>query len=118
MKTETAIVIGAITVTAIVGGVYLLNKSKGAPTPSPTPSPSGVNSLLLSGPTSATVNTPVTYTVVAYDVNNNPVPNIPVTLVDLTTNISSQATTDTTGMAIFSVTFSSPGTYTLQAYCC
>jgi hypothetical protein len=56
--------------------------------------------------------------VVAYDVNNNPVSNIPVTLVDLTTNTSSQATTDTTGMATFSVTFSSPGTYILQAYCC
>ena len=111
MKTGTAIVIGVATLTVIGIGAYALSK-KVVGTPTPT-----VSSLQLSGPTSATVNTPVTYTVVAYDQNQNPVPNISVTLTDLTTGSTSQATTDTTGTASFSVTFPSAGNYTLQASC-
>lgn len=115
---------GGVAITAIAGIALLASKSK-ASTPSGGSSggssgTSGTNvaNLQLTGPTSVNVNIPATYTVVATDNNNNPVPNAKITLSDLTTGTSSAAITDSTGTASFTVTFNNPGTYVLQASCC
>jgi protocatechuate 3,4-dioxygenase beta subunit len=116
-STVVAIIAGA----GLVGGVvYLATRSK-AQAPSPTPTPTGTvpASINLTGPTTATPGSTITLTAVVLDANGNPVPNYTTYLDSITTNQTSQATTDSTGTATFSITFPSnaSGDYTFQAYC-
>jgi hypothetical protein len=119
-STVVAILAGA----GLAGGViYLATRSK-AQAPSPTP-PGGTTGatvpakINLTGPTTATPGSTITLTAVVLDANGNPVPNYTTYLDSITTNQTSQATTDSTGTATFSVTFPSNaiGDYTFQAYC-
>jgi hypothetical protein len=119
MKGSTVVAI--LVVTGAVGGVvYLATRSK-AQAPSPTPSPTGTvpAKINLTGPTTASAGSTITLTAVVLDANGNPVPNYTTYLNSITTNQTSQATTDSTGTASFSVTFPSNafGDYTFQAYC-
>jgi len=113
------------TVIAIVGGIgvagaviYLATRSK-AQAPSPTPTGTVPAKINLTGPTTASPGSTITLTAVVLDANGNPVPNYTTYLDSITTNQTSQATTDSTGTASFSVTFPSnaSGDYTFQAYC-
>jgi hypothetical protein len=70
-----------------------------------------VKTLVLTGPTTVKVNTPVTYTATAYDANNNPV--LGATVFFFFTN--SESITDANGQATTTVTFPTTGTWKLQA---
>jgi hypothetical protein len=110
-STVVAILAGA----GLVGGViYLATRSK-AQAP-PTKVPASIN---LTGPSTASPGSTITLTAVVLDANGNPVPNYTTYLNAITTNQTSQTTTDSTGTASFSVTFPSnaSGDYIFQAYC-
>ena len=114
-STVVAILAGA----GLVGGViYLATRSK-AQAPSPTPTGTVPAKINLTGPTTASPGSTITLTATVLDANGNPVPNYTTYLDSITTNQTSQATTDSTGTASFSVTFPSnaSGDYTFQAYC-
>jgi len=119
MKGSTVVaIIGGIGVTGAV--IYLATRSK-AQAPSPTPTPTGTvpAKINLTGPTTASPGSTITLTAVVLDANGNPVPNYTTYLNSITTNQTSQTTTDSTGTASFSVTFPSnaSGDYIFQAYC-
>ena len=114
MKGSTVVaIVGGVGVAGAVG-IYLATRSK-AQAP-PTKVPASIN---LTGPSTASPGSTITLTAVVLDANGNPVPNYTTYLNAITTNQTSQATTDTTGTASFSVTFPSnaSGDYTFQAYC-
>ena len=69
---------------------------------------------LTSSAVNAKVGIPVYFNVYLTD-NGAPVSEAMVTLTDLTTKTSSSTITDNQGLVIFSVTFSSPGAYSMQA---
>lgn len=106
MKTGTAVAITGVAIVAIAGGAYAYTRLK---------TTTAQGTLTLTGPNTATVGNAVQFTAQLLDANGKPVPNQTVTLTDLTTGTSTQQTTDANGNATFSVTFYSPGTYTLQA---
>ena len=112
MKGSTVVaIVGGVGVAGAVG-IYLATKSKAKPIKVPA-------SINLTGPSTASPGSTITLTAIVLDANSNPVPNYTTYLNAITTNQTSQATTDTTGTASFSVTFPSnaSGDYTFQAYC-
>jgi hypothetical protein len=118
-KMKGSTVVAILVVTGAVGGVvYLATRSK-AQAPSPTPTGTVPAKINLTGPTTATPGSTITLTAVVLDANGNPVPNYTTYLNSITTNQTSQTTTDSTGTASFNVTFPSnaSGDYTFQAYC-
>ena len=100
--------IGVVAGIAVVAGVASGVASAKAP-------PSNPYVLRLTSSTvSGKVGLPVEFNVYLTD-NGAHVSEATVTLMDLTTKTSSSTITDNQGLVIFAVTFSSPGTYSMQA---
>lgn len=93
---------------AVLGSIAYLLSSQKKPT---------VATIQLNGsPTSIGINGSVTWIAFAYDSNNNPVANIPIALVDQTTQTTiNMGNTTTTGSVSADTTFSKAGTYVLIA---
>ena len=96
--------IGAVAGIAVIAGVA------SAKAPSSNPYLLRLTSSTVSGK----VGLPVEFNAYLTD-NGAPVSEATVTLMDLTTRTSSSTITDNQGLVIFAVTFSSPGTYSMQA---
>jgi len=101
---------GVIGGAVVIGGAYAIAKSKNSSTSSGC---SGIN-LQLSGNTNPAIDTLIDYTVTVTQ-NSNPLANVSVTLTENSTQNEGTETTDSNGVATFSVEFSSSGSYTLTA---
>ncbi|MEM3845755.1 MAG: SpaA isopeptide-forming pilin-related protein [Candidatus Parvarchaeota archaeon] len=114
---QIAGIIGGVLAASAVAGVVIYEF---VIKPQQKTSSSGIATINLSvaSPTVTEGNSD-TFTAVAYNSNNQPVPNATITLTDLTTNqVVSTATTDSTGTATFNVSFPTtmtPGQYTFVA---
>ncbi|MEM4067251.1 MAG: SpaA isopeptide-forming pilin-related protein [Candidatus Micrarchaeaceae archaeon] len=114
---QIAGIIGGVLAASAVAGVVIYEF---VIKPQQKTSSSGIATINLSvaSPTVTEGNSD-TFTAVAYNSSNQPVPNATITLTDLTTNqVVSTATTDSTGTATFNVSFPTtmtPGQYTFVA---
>ncbi|MEM3859348.1 MAG: SpaA isopeptide-forming pilin-related protein [Candidatus Micrarchaeaceae archaeon] len=118
---QIAGIIGGVLAASAVAGVVIYEfvvKPQQKTTTSSSSSGIATINLSVASPTVTEGNSD-TFTAVAYNSNNQPVPNATITLTDLTTNqVVSTATTDSTGTATFNVSFPTtmtPGQYTFVA---
>lgn len=106
--------IGAAGITAGAVAVILLAGRAAAKQPPPSgQAPATLTLVAAQGTIAAGAADALTATV--YDQAGNPIQGQSVTLLDETTGTTAAATTDSNGRAAFSVSFTSPGTYTLMA---
>lgn len=110
MKTGVKVGIGAAIAAVVIGGAaYGISQENVTPPP-----PTSNYTITMSAQSSGQVGATIPFTVTVLN-NGSGVSGISVTLTDSTTGTSSTATTNSSGVAVFDVTFKSAGDYSLYA---